>query len=235
MVEEQGNNVPAPSEKPGEAAPREELLKKETSAVPSPDAAVLSEEERKKIIEEERRRVKDEQKLQEEAVKTYKKEHKNDRKKGFGFVKGLLLLIVLIVAAVAVGYLTFDAYGNQSPWGNSYPYVATYDVLLPDSSEVFFGNVPVLAVSSGNDVTLKIGNERQILTIGTPVEFQPAHMTVKMYGLTLRENDYHLTVTYRGLVQNRLDFLISARTSEPPMSSWMTGLIVPSKATVRPV
>jgi len=235
MVEEQENNVPAPSEKPGEAAPREELLKKETSAVPSPDAAVLSEEERQKIIEEERRRVKDEQKLQEEAVKTYKKEHKNDRKKGFGFVKGLLLLIVLIVAAVAVGYLTFDAYGNQSPWGNSYPYVATYDVLLPDSSEVFFGNVPVLSVSSGNDVTLKIGNERQILTIGTPVEFQPAHMTVKMYGLTLRENDYHLTVTYRGLVQNRLDFLISARTSEPPMSSWMTGLIVPSKATVRPV
>ncbi len=229
MTEEQENNIPSLSETPEEAPPQIE------TPAPFPDAAVMSEEERQKIIEEERRRIKDEQKLQEEAVKTYKSEHKNDSKKGFGLFKGLLLLIVLIVVAVAVGYLTFDAYGNQSPWGDSYPYVATYDVLLPDSSEVFFGNVPVISISSGNDVTLKIGNERQILSIGTPVEFQPAHMTVKMYGLTLRENDYHLTITYRGLVQNQLDFLVYARTSEPPMSSWMTGLIVPSRATVRPV
>ena len=225
MAEEQGNNVPSPTESAREAAPQAE------TPVSSPDAVVISEEERKKIISEERNRVKEEQKMKEMAVKNYKKEHK----KGFGLFKGLILLIILLVVAVGVGYLTFSAFGNQVPWGNSYPYVATYDVLLPDSSEVFFGNVPVLTVSSGNDVTLKIGNERQILTIGTPVEFQSGHMTVKMYGLTLRESDYHLTITYRGLVQNQLDFLVSARTSEPPMSSWMTGLIVPSKATVRPV
>ena len=235
MAEEKENNVLSSSEIPDEAAPHEELPQNEVPVASSPDAAKISEEERQEIIEEERRRVKEEQRLKEEAVISYKKEHKKDRKKGFGFFKGLVLLIILIVAAGAVGYLTFDAYGNQSPWGSSYPYVATYDLILPDSSEVFFGNVPVLAVSSGNDVTLKIGNERQILSIGTPVEFQPAHMTVKMYGLPIRENDYHLTVTYRGLVQNQLDFLITARTSEPPMSSWMTGLIVPSKATVRPV
>ncbi|GAB7015472.1 hypothetical protein [Methanogenium cariaci] len=225
MAEEQENNVPSPVEPPEEAAPQ-----KETPA-PSPDTTGISEAERQKIIEEERERVKNEQKLQEEAVKTYKKEHN----KGFGLVKGLLVLLVLAAVVVAGGYLTFTAYGNQNPWGNTYPYVATYDVLLPDSSEVFFGNVPVLAVGSGNEVTLKIGNERKILTIGTPVEFPPAHMTVKVYGITLRENDYHLTITYRGLVENRLNFLVSARTSETPMSSWMTGLIVPSKATVRPV
>lgn len=225
MTEEQENNVPTPAEAPEEATPKNE------TPAPSPAAGGITEEERQKIIDEERQRVKNEQKLQEEAVKTYKKEHK----KGFGFFKALLVLLVLVAVVFAGGYLTFSAYGNQNPWGDSYPYVATYDVLLPDSSEVFFGNVPVLAVSSGNDVTLKIGNERQILSIGTPVEFQPAHMTVKTYGITLRESDYHLTITYRGLVENRLDFLVSARTSAPPMSSWMTGLIVPSQATVRPV
>ncbi len=243
MTEEQANNAPSPAE-----VPKEAVTQKETP-VPSPKATDIAEEERQKIIAEEerqkivadenrqkiiaeeRQRVKEEQELKENAVKSYKKESK----KGFGFFKILLVLLVLVVVVVAGGYITFNAYGNQNAWGQNYPYVATYDVLLPDSSELFFGNVPVLAVSAGNDVTLKIGNERQILSIGTPKEFSPGHITVKTYGLTLRESDYHLTITYRGLVENRLDFLISARTSAPPMSSFMTGLIVPSRVTVRPV
>lgn len=217
-------DMPRVDESPGEGVQIE-------TTFPSPETAGISEEERQNIIDEERSRIQEEHKMKEEAVKAYKKEHK----KGFGLFKGLILLIVIIGVVAAVGYLTFDAFGNQNAWGNSYPYVATYDVLMPDSSEVLFGNVHVLAVSSGNEVTMKIGNERQILSIGTPVEFQPAHMTVKMYGLTLRESDYHLTVTYRGLVENHLDFLVSARTSESPMSSWMRGLVVPSQALVRPV
>lgn len=230
MDEETKDNTSSIGDTSREGISPEPVVQKETP-IPSPETEGISEEERQNIIDEERSRIQEEQKMKEEAVKAYKKEHKN----GFGVFKGLILLIVIIGAVVAAGYLTFDAFGNQNAWGNSYPYVATYDVLLPDSSEVLFGNVHVLAVSSGNEVTMKIGNERQILSIGTPVEFQPAHMTVKMYGLTLRESDYHLTVTYRGLVENHLDFLVSARTSESPMSSWMRGLVVPSQATVRPV
>ncbi|WAI00381.1 hypothetical protein [Methanogenium organophilum] len=230
MDEEKKDNTSSPADTPRENVSPEEVVQKEPTPS-APETPMITEEEKQKIIEEERRRVENEEKMKKEAVKAYKKEHK----KGFGLFKGLILLVVIIGVVVVAGYLTFDAFGNQNAWGNSYPYVATYDVLLPDSSEVFFGNVPVLAVSSGNDVTLKIGNERQILSIGTPVEFQPAHMTVKMYGLTLRESDYHLTITYRGLVDNRLDFLVSARTSDSPMSSWMRELVVPSQATVRPV
>ncbi|NLO78357.1 MAG: hypothetical protein GX097_07720 [Methanomicrobiales archaeon] len=225
MTEEKTNKVSSPA-----GMPKETLTQKEPS-VPSPEVAGISEAERQKIIAEERQRVKEEEKLKESAVKSYKKENK----KGIGFFKLLLVLLVLVVAVVAGGYITFSAYGMQSAWGQNYPYVATYDVLLPDSSELIFGNVQVLAVSAGDEVTLKIGNERQILTKGIPAEYQPAHITVKTYGVTLRESDYRLTVTYRGLVENRLDFLITARTSAPPMSSWMTGFIVPSRATVRPV
>ena len=230
MDEDKKDDAITPGDTPQEHAPPEEDVQTETPVM-SPETPVITEEERQKIIEEERRRIEKEEKMKEEAVKAYKKEHK----KGFGIFKGLILLIVIIGVVVAGGYLTFDAIGNQNAWGDSYPYVATYDVLLPDSSEVVFGNVSVLAVSSGNDVTLKIGNERQILSIGTPVEYQPAHMTVKVYGAPIRESDYHLTITYRGLVENRLDFLVSARTSESPMQSWMRELVVPKQATVRPV
>lgn len=230
MDEDKKDDAITPGDAPQEYTPPEEDVQTETPVM-SPETPVITEEERQKIIEEERLRIEKEEKMKEEAVKAYKKEHK----KGFGLFKGLILFIAIIGVVVVAGYFTFEAYGNQSVWGDSFPYVATYDVLLPDSSEVFFGNVPVLAVSSGNDVTLKIGNERQILSIGTPVEFQPAHMTVKMYGTSIRESDYHLTITYRGLVENRLDFLVSARTSESPMSSWMRDLVVPSQATVRPV
>lgn len=224
-----GEDVRQDEPSPGEAPP-ESGVPKETPVAP-PEPPVISEEEKKKIIEEERLRVEKEEKMKAEAVAAYKKEHK----KPFGFVKILLVFIVIIGVVIAAGYLTFEVIGNQNAWGDSYPYVATYDVLLPDSSEVFFGNVAVLAVSSGNDVTLKIGNERQILSIGTPVDYAPGHMTVKMYGTPIRESDYRMTITYRGLVENRLDFLITVRTSEPPMATWMRDLFVPSQATVRPV
>ncbi len=239
MTEEQVNNTPSPAEVPEEAVAQEETsvsspettVTQKTAPIPSPEEARIAEEERQKIVAEERRRVKEEQERKEKAVKSYKKENK----KPFGIFKILLVVLVLAAVVVAGGYITFGAYGSQNAWGDSYPYVATYDVLIPDSSELFFGDVPVIAVSSGNDVTLKIGNERQILSIGTPVEYKAAHMTVKTYGTSIQETDYHLTITYRGLVENRLDFLVSARTSAPPMSSWMTGLIVPSRATLRPV
>jgi len=227
--EASGEDVRKDETTPGEAPPEPEMPKETPPAPPEPP--VISEEEKQRIIEEERLRVEKEEKMKAEAVAAYKKEHK----KPFGFVKILLVFIVIIGVVIAAGYLTFEVIGNQNAWGDSYPYVATYDVLLPDSSEVFFGNVAVLAVSSGNDVTLKIGNERQILSIGTPVEYTPAHMTVKMYGTPIRESDYRMSITYRGLVENRLDFLVTARTSEPPMATWMRDLFVPSQATVRPV
>lgn len=230
MTEEKANNVPEETVASPEATKIAEEERQKNIAEEK-QQRTITEEERQKIIAEERQRIKEEEILKEKAIKSYKKENK----KGFGFFKILLVLLVIVVAVVAGGYITFNADGMLNAWGQSYPYVATYDVLVPDSSEVFFGNVPVLALSSGTDVTLKIGNERHTITKGIPVEFKPAHLTVKTYGTTLRDTDYHLTVTYRGLVENRLDFLITARTSTPPMSSWMTGLIVPSRATVRPV
>jgi len=189
-------------------------------------------EAEQKAREEEERRKTERKKLEKEILSEEKKKRKGT---GFGAGKAILLLLVAVALIGAVGYLTFDAFGNQNPWGDTYPYVAQYDVHLPDSKEVRFGNIPVLAVTSGEQVTLKIGNDRRTFGLGETVEFPAKHMTVKMYGMTMRESDYALTVTYRGLVNNRLNFLIIARTSQPPMPGWMSGMIIPSDVLVRPV
>ncbi|WP_062399894.1 hypothetical protein [Methanogenium cariaci] len=112
MAEEQENNVPSPVEPPEEAAPQKET----PPAPPSPDTTGISEAERQKIIEEERERVKNEQKLQEEAVKTYKKEHN----KGFGLVKGLLVLLVLAAVVVAGGILPLRPMETRTPPGGTH-------------------------------------------------------------------------------------------------------------------
>jgi hypothetical protein len=207
-------------------------------------ARELEKIEQEKKAEEDRREAERKAKEEDERRKTERKnlekeilaeEKKKSKGKGFGAGKAILLLLVAVAVIGAVGYLTFDAFGNQNPWGDTYPYVAQYDVHLPDSKEVSFGNVPVLAVTSGEQVTLKIGNDRRTFGLGETVEFPAKHMTVKMYGMALRESDYSLTVTYRGLVNNRLNFLIIARTSQSPMPGWMSGMIIPSDVLVRPV
>lgn len=214
---------------------REELEKKARELEKLEEQKKAEEERReaeRKAIEEEKRRKNERKILENEILAEEKTKNKG---KGFGAGKAILLLLVAAAVIGAVGYLTFDAFGNQNPWGDTYPYVAQYDVHLPDSKEVRFGNVPVLAVTSGDQVTLKIGNDRRTFGLGETVEFPAKHMTVKMYGMALLESDYSLTVTYRGLVNNRLNFLIIARTSQSPMPGWMSGLIIPSDVLVRPV
>lgn len=236
IPEEERRKIVEEERKKWEEEQRKEELEKKARELEKIEQEKKAEAERReaerKVQEEEERKAAERKKLEKEIRA---EEEKKAKGKGFGFGKFLLILLAAVVVIGAVGYLTFDAFGSQNPWGDTYPYVANYDVHLPDSKEVHFGNVPVLAVTSGEQITLKIGNDRRTFGLGETVEFPSKHMTVKMYGMALRESDYALTVTYRGLVDNRLNFLIVARTSQPAMPGWMSGMIIPKDVLVRAV
>ena len=184
------------------------------------------EEDRKKA-EEERKRAQ----IEKEVLARQKSEKP---KKGWGgkIALGIIILIVLIVAAAYVTLIT----GNDVLDGYGYPlsYTGQYDVIVPDNSKIYFGPVPVQAFSSGDAITLQVNSDRKTLKVGESATFPVKHVIVRTLGIPVFDGDYEVTATYRGVVTNRDDFLVVLKTSQP-IPGWLVSIMKPSGVDITPI
>ena len=195
------------------------------------EAAKKAEADRLKKEEEEREKK---EKVRKEVLKEEKEKAKGTKKGGvLKYVIGFILIV--LIAGVAGAFLTFSAVAAPGTYGTNYPYAAQYEVFLPDSQSVTIAGVDVLGVTSGNDVTLKVGNDRRTIAIGATTTFPGRHLTVKSLGITLVDADIMYDVTYRGVAQNKLNFLVNTHSSQVPPQQFIIGMIIPSSVSVRAV
>ena len=212
-------------------------------------------EEKKKQVEMERL---EKERLAEEAIKQKEREawSKEEEKKRLEIEKELLrkqkeeqkaagkqnhtlrnigIVVVIILAVIAAGYISLIT-GNDNINAYGYPlsYSATYDILIPDNSDISFSGIPVKALSSGDSVTIMINNDRKTISKGQTAVFPAKHLTIKTLGITVFDSDYEITATYRGVVTNRDDFLTVIKTSQP-IPSWLVSLMTPSGVGITPV
>lgn len=195
-------------------------------------------EAEKKAEAERLKKEEEEQKKKEQIRKEVLKEEKErakGTKKGGGLKYVIGFILIVLVAGIAGAFLTFSAVASPGTYGNVYPYAAQYEVFLPDSQTVTIAGVDVLGVTSGNDVTLKVGNDRRTIAIGNTETFPGRHLSVKSLGITLLDADIIYSVTYRGVAQNKLNFLINTQSSQVPPQKFIIDLIIPSSVSVRAV
>ena len=195
------------------------------------EAEQKAEAERMKLEEEEQKKK---EKIRKEVLKEEKDRAKVAKKGGaLKYVIGFILIV--LIAGVAGAFLTFSAVAAPGTYGTNYPYGAQYEVFLPDSQSVTIAGVAVLGVTSGNDVTLKVANDRRTIAIGATATFPGRHLTVKSLGITLVDADIQYSVTYRGVAQNKLNFLINTQSSQAPPQQFIIDMIIPSGVSVRAV
>jgi len=195
------------------------------------EAEKKAEAERLKLEEEEQKKK---DKIRTEVLKEEKERAKATKKGGpLKYVIGFILIV--LIAGVAGAFLTFSAVAAPGTYGTNYPYAAQYEVFLPDSQSVTIAGVDVLGVTSGNEVTLKIGNDRRTIAIGQTDTFPGRHLTMKSLGITLVDADIMYSVTYRGVAQNKLNFLVNTQSSQVPPQQFIIDLMIPSGVSVRAV
>ncbi|WOF16703.1 hypothetical protein F1737_08380 [Methanoplanus sp. FWC-SCC4] len=210
-----------------------EKLEKERQA----EEAIKEKEREEWKKEEERKKTEDEKKRQEieKEILRKQKEEAKAAKKGGHLVRNIGIVVLLIAVILVAGYISLIT-GNDNIEAYGYPlsYSAQYDVLMPDSKEVSFGGIPVSAVTSGDSTILKIGNDRQSINKGETKTFQPKHITIKMFGMSVYDSDYQVTATYRGIVTNRIDLLMTIKTSAP-IQQWLAKIMTPGGVAITPV
>lgn len=187
-------------------------------------------EEKQNAIERERARQRKE--IEREIEDETRNEAARRWKRNAGI--GAAIILIVIVAAV----FTFSVQPNLPAAGDSFPYVSSYNVRIPQAEQVEFAGIPVTVSGTGDKVIVSIssglGTE---ISVGEKITLSsPKRMVIRIFGLTLFESDYQIVATFRGYVPstNQNDFAVSVMTARS-VPEWAVGVIMPKGVDATPV
>lgn len=187
-------------------------------------------EEKQKAIEKERERQRKEIERQIESESRKKSVGKWKRNIGIG---AAVILVIIIAAA-----LTFTVQPNLPATHDSFPYVSTYNVRIPQAEPVDFGGIPVTVSGTGDKVIVSIsGGLGTEIGVGDSITLSsPKKMVIQIFGVTLFESDYQIVATFRGYVPvtSQNDFAVAVMTTRP-VPEWAVGVIMPDGVDVTPI
>lgn len=191
-------------------------------------------EEKQKAIEDERDRQRRE--IEREIER---KIDADSRKKTVGrWKRNAILGAAVIIFIIAVSALTFSVQPNLPATQDSFPYVSSYNVRIPQGEPVEFGGIPVTVSGSGEKVIVSIsGGMGTEIGVGDKITLSsPKRMVIRIFGVTLFDSDYQMIATFRGYVPatSQNDFAVAVMTTRP-IPEWAIGVIMPDGVDVNPI
>lgn len=169
----------------------------------------------------------------EDEYEMRRKEERRGKWKRNAIVAGVLLVIVLVAAV-----LSFSVSMNLPSSAESFPFISTYDVRMPQGTPVEFANIPVTVSGTGEKVIVSIaGGLGTELQVGDQITFSdPRRVNIRIFGITLLETDYQVIAEFRGYIpQTRQnDFYVAVMTTDP-LPGWAVDVILPDNVEAYPV
>ncbi|MDE4908710.1 hypothetical protein L0665_08840 [Methanogenium marinum] len=187
-------------------------------------------EEKQKAIEQERARQRTEI---EREIEADTRKQSVGRWKRIGIVSGVILILIIAAAA-----LTFSVQPNLPATQDSFPYVSSYNVRIPQGEPVEFAGIPVTVSGSGDKVIVSIsGGLGTEIGVGDKITLSsPKRMVIQIFGVTLFDSDYQIVAKFRGYVPatSQNDFTVALLTTRP-VPEWAIGVIMPDGVDVNPI
>ncbi|WAI00380.1 hypothetical protein [Methanogenium organophilum] len=187
-------------------------------------------EEKQKAIEQER--VRQRKEIEREIEAESRKQSASRWKRNAGI--GAAIIIVIIAAAL----LTFSVQPDLPATGDSFPYVSSYNMRIPQAESVDFAGIPVTVSGTGDKVIVSIsGGLGTEIGVGEKITLSsPKRMVIRIFGITLFESDYQIVATFRGYVPqtNQNDFAVAVMTTRP-VPEWAVNVIMPDGVDVTPI
>lgn len=146
----------------------------------------------------------------------------------------LIYAAALVLILVTAAYLTIGVVISEAPAAASYPYTTTYQVQIPSSETVKVGNAEILAIPTGDQVTLSINKEPKVMSVGETRTIQERRAHITALSLGLMDFDFRVEATYQGQSGNSALFALAFRTSEQ-VPSFLIERLLPPNVQARPV
>jgi hypothetical protein len=150
-------------------------------------------------------------------------------KKGGG-LRWILYAILVIIVILAAAYLTIGVVISEAPPTASYPYTTTYQVFLPASQVVTIGNSEIIAIPTGDQVTLSINKQPSVMSVGETKTIQERRAMISALSMKVMDFDFRVDATYRGTTE----FYLAFRTSKQ-VPSFLIERLLPADVQARPV
>jgi hypothetical protein len=154
-------------------------------------------------------------------------------KKGGG-LRWLLYAAVVIIVILAAAYLTIGVVISEAPPAASYPYTTTYQVFLPASQVVTIGNSEIIAIPTGDQVTLSINKQPSVMSVGETKTIQERRALISALSVKVMDFDFRVDATYRGRSGETTEFYLAFRTSKQ-VPSFLIERLLPASVQARPV
>lgn len=178
---------------------------------------------------------------EQDAPGTTKEERMSAKKedaKGSNSKTGLKIaavVVIILVVVAAAGFATLTIVADLPPAsGALYPYTITYDVLIPEGQTFSVGGTPLIILSTGDQLLMKIGDKTEPFSIGQTKTITERTARVTTLWIPVVETNYMVDATYRGMVGDRADFYLVVKTSRQ-IPAILIDRILPAGIMARPV
>ena len=142
--------------------------------------------------------------------------------------------IVVIILIVVAAFLTIGVTFSEAPPAASYPYTTTYQVFLPASEVVRIGNSEIIAIPTGDQVTLSINKETSEMSVGQTKTIQEQRAMISVLGMKILDFDFRIDATYLGRSGDTTQFYLAFKTTQQ-VPSFFIGRLLPPNVQARPV
>jgi hypothetical protein len=165
--------------------------------------------------QEERDRQKERDQATEKGRKQGKEEERASQKaKGGSGIIIVIALIVLVVIAAAIAWFSVSATVTDVTPGVALPFATNYAVSFPEGQTVTLGNSHINVLSAQNEVITDIDGAREKLVVGDQRVIPERRGRITIFGVTLADVNYKITLTYKGERDNRAYFDMTVQTSK---------------------
>lgn len=146
----------------------------------------------------------------------------------------LIGVVIAIVAILLIALLTLSVHPDLPPEQRAaYPYTTTYSVFLPEGKEILIAGTPIIALTAGDEMIMKIGDKNEKFVIGETKTISERKAEFRMLGVPILSTNYLITATFRGRVNTNAEFSLVIRTSEQ-VPSFLIERILPPEIQAKP-
>ena len=153
---------------------------------------------------------------------------------GHRILTGVVILLIILMIIAAAVILTLQVRPDLPGMsGTPLPYSTTFLVSLPEGKEVRIGNLDILALQTGEEMALKIGEKREEMEQGEVRQIADRNATITVLGQKLFETGYRLNVTWTGMAERRALFRVTLQTGKQ-VPDWLIQRIIPGDIRALP-
>jgi hypothetical protein len=191
------------------------------------------EKTREQSIETGRKEEQARQKEREQAAEKGRKEGmeqeraRQKAKRGSGTKMKVLIILLLVIAAAVIGWYSVSITNTAVTPGIALPFTTNYAVSFPEGQTITLGNNHINVLSVQNEIITDIDGDRQKLVAGEQRVIPERRGKITIFGVTLLDTNYVITLTYKGERDNRAYFDMAVQTSKQVPDMLLKRLLPP--------